>query len=177
MSSLYPFMHSQFPTRERLFRGMHSSCAKHSSANPIVHDLSRRGRNLVPWPPFTIIHKPCVSNHAIKIYNEQECIPVGCVPAARRPYAGVCFPGGSALGGVCSGGCLVWGEGGSAPGGGGWRGGGWREGGRGMGVLGRGGGWVSQHALRQTPLPPVDRHTPMKILPWPNFVAAGKKDI
>ena len=27
---------------------------------------------------------------------KQECIPVGCVPAARRPYAGVCFPGGSA---------------------------------------------------------------------------------
>ena len=24
----------------------------------------------------------------------QECIPVGCVPAARRPYAGVCFRGG-----------------------------------------------------------------------------------
>ena len=22
--------------------------------------------------------------------------------------------------------------------------------------------------------PPVDRHTPVKILPWPNFVAAGK---
>ena len=27
---------------------------------------------------------------------QQECIPVGCVPAARRPYAGVCFLGGSA---------------------------------------------------------------------------------
>ena len=26
--------------------------------------------------------------------GKQECIPVGCVPAARRPYAGVCFPGG-----------------------------------------------------------------------------------
>ena len=25
---------------------------------------------------------------------KQECIPVGCVPAARRPYAGVCFQGG-----------------------------------------------------------------------------------
>ena len=36
---------------------------------------------------------------------KQECIPVGCVPAAHRPYAGVCFPGGvSDLGGVC----LVW---------------------------------------------------------------------
>ena len=38
-------------------------------------------------------------------------------------------------------------------------------------------GGVSQHALRQTPLPPVDRHTPVKILPWPNFVAAGKYTI
>ena len=26
--------------------------------------------------------------------HKQECIPVGCVPAARWPYAGVCFPGG-----------------------------------------------------------------------------------
>ena len=74
---------------------------------------------------------------------------------------GVPGPGGSAsLGGclvwegVCSGGICL--PGGSAPG---------------------GGGWVSQHALRQTPLPlpPVDRHTLVKILPWPNFVAAGNK--
>ena len=43
--------------------------------------------------------------------TKQECIPVGCVPAARRPYAGVCFRGG-----VWSGGCLLWG-GVSAPGG------------------------------------------------------------
>ena len=35
------------------------------------------------------------------------------------------------------------------------------------------GGGISPHALRQTP-PPVDRQTPVKILPWPNFVAAGK---
>ena len=49
------------------------------------------------------------------------------------------------------------------------------------GVWSRGGVWsggclvrggLSQHALRQTP--PVDRQTPVKILPWPNFVAAGK---
>ena len=38
---------------------------------------------------------------AIKTISIQECIPVGCVPAARRPYAGVCFPGGGV--------CLVWG--------------------------------------------------------------------
>ena len=63
--------------------------------------------------------------HAVKDSHfdyKQECIPAGCVPAARRPYAGVYVPGGgvSAPGGVCS-------RGGSAPGG------------------------VSQHALRQTP--------------------------
>ena len=38
-------------------------------------------------------------------------------------------------------------------------------------------GGVSQHALRQTP-PPCGQnslHTLVKILPWPNFVAAGNK--
>ena len=81
---------------------------------------------------------------------KQECIPVGCVPAARRPYAGVCFPGGvGGLWGVCLvGGVLV-----SGPGGGGWclvrggllrggsaRGGGVWSGG-GVGVWSRGGVW------------------------------------
>ena len=53
------------------------------------------------WTINFTIHKKC----------KQECIPVGCVPAARRPYAGVCFPEGwwgvcvSGRGGVC----LVWG--------------------------------------------------------------------
>ena len=37
---------------------------------------------------------------------QQECIPVGCVPAARRPYAGVCFLGGGGVSGP--GGCLLW---------------------------------------------------------------------
>ena len=73
---------------------------------------------------------------------KQECIPVGCVPAARRPYAGVCFSGG----GSPSGGVLH--PGGGSP--------------------SRGGGMASQHALRQTP-PPVDRHTPVKTLPWPQL--------
>ena len=36
------------------------------------------------------------SNNYLKTHLQQECIPVGCVPAARRPYAGVSFPGGSA---------------------------------------------------------------------------------
>ena len=62
---------------------------------------------------------------------KQECIPVGCVPAARRPYAGVCFPGGggvSALGGclllVGGGGVLSGPEGGLLQGGSGLGGGG-----------------------------------------------------
>ena len=33
-------------------------------------------------------------NVFLDFYIKQECIPVGCVPAARRPYAGVCFGGG-----------------------------------------------------------------------------------
>ena len=41
----------------------------------------------------------------VNALNKQECIPVGCVPAARRPYARVCFPGG---GGVSGPGVCVW---------------------------------------------------------------------
>ena len=99
------------------------------------------------------------------------------------PGGGLLWGGGVGVwsGGVCSqegcllqegllleGGCLLWG-GVSAPGGcllpeGLFRG----------GVCS--GGVVSQHALRQTS-PPVDRQTPVKTLPWPNFVAAGKNRI
>ena len=61
-----------------------------------------------------------------------------------------CLPGGSASGGVSAlGGCLPWGG----------------------GVCSQGG--VSQHALRQTPPPLTESQTPVKTLPWPNFVAAG----
>ena len=34
---------------------------------------------------------------------------------------------------------------------------------------GGGGGLASQHALRQTSSPTVDRHTPVKTLPWPQL--------
>ena len=60
---------------------------------------------------------------------------------------GISGPGGSAhgrVGGVCSGGCLLL------------------------------GGVVSQHALRQTSPLWTESQTPVKTLPWPNFVAAGK---
>ena len=100
-----------------------------------------------------------------KILAKQERIPVGCVPAARRPYAGLCFRGGGCWG------CLVWGvvclvRGGLLPG---W----WCAwSGGGGGVPGLGGPGISACTEADT-LPPVDRHTPVKTLPWPNFVAAG----
>ena len=69
-------------------------------------------------------------------------------------------PGGSAPGGVSGPGCLVRGDvsapGGSAP-----------QGGLCWGV--------GIPACTEADTPPVDRHTPVKILPWPNFVAAGKE--
>ena len=51
---------------------------------------------------------------------KQECIPVGCVPAARGPYAGVCFRGGVLHpgGGSPAGGVLHLGGGGAPSGGG-----------------------------------------------------------
>ena len=61
---------------------------------------------------FTIYWKMrCVEKEFLVKIGEQECIPVGCVPAARWPYAGVCFPGGvCSQGGVSApGGCLLWG--------------------------------------------------------------------
>ena len=75
-------------------------------------------------------------------------------------------------GGVWSGGGSGLRAGGSGAGGGVWCRGGLVSGrsGPGGGGLVPGGG-ISQHALRQTPS--VDRQTPVKILPWPNFVAAG----
>ena len=89
-----------------------------------------------------------------KDMTKQECIPVGSVPGARRPYPGVCFPGGCTCRGVCTcrGGCTY-------PG----------------GVYLHGGVLASQHPLRQTPPLWTESHTPVKTLPWPNFVAAGNK--
>ena len=136
-------------------------------------------------------------NIETKNMMKQECIPVGCVPAARWPYPGVCFPGGgvcllrgvSAPRGVSGpGGCLVlggvWSQGVSAPGGvcsrgvsagGFWSGGVWSQGGLLQGVFSwRGLVLVSQHALRQTPLL-TESQMPVKTLPWPNFIAAGNK--
>ena len=38
------------------------------------------------------------------------------------------------------------------------------------------GGHIPACTEADTP-PPVDRQTPVKILPWPNFVAAGKNSL
>ena len=79
------------------------------------------------------------------------------------------LPGGGCL---VRGGLLWWGvwSGGSAPGGGG---GAWSGGSAPGGLSGPEG--IPACTEADTPLPPVDRHTLVKTLPWPNFVAAGKK--
>ena len=76
---------------------------------------------ILPFPQYSLMtdtFSQCEIN-----FEEQECIPVGCVPAAHRPYAAVFFRGGflpgrgglpGPGGAVClvlGGGavCLVWG--------------------------------------------------------------------
>ena len=59
----------------------------HLSATPA--SLLWLRQNCLVWAFSLISNKPIL---------RQECIPVGCVPAARWPYAVVCSPGG----GVCS---------------------------------------------------------------------------
>ena len=94
----------------------------------------------------------------VKFSAKQECIPVGCAPGRSLTVCWSLLPGGrvSGSGGVsCSrrGGLL---QGGLLPGG---------------GCLGPGG--FIPACTEADPPPPEDRQTPVKILPWPNFVAAG----
>ena len=107
------------------------------------------------------------------------CLVGGSLPSPGGAWSGggICSQGGLLLGGwgVCSqgvclvegaiGGCLLpgvsaWsvpGPGGCLlPGGSAWS-----------------GGYIPACTEADTPPPPVDRQTPVKILPWPNFVAAG----
>ena len=73
-----------------------------------------------PYPKIVTLFKNAASiNVHTQKYLKQECIPVGCVPAARRLYAGVCFPGGGVCsrGGVCLGGSAPRGRGCLLPGG------------------------------------------------------------
>ena len=99
--------------------------------------------------------------------------PGGCLlPGGSGPVPGVCSGGVwsrgvSASGGVCSGGQSgPRGVGGSGP----------VPGGLLLGGSAPRG--VSQHALRQN-TPPLwtESQTPVKTLPWPNYVAAGKYTI
>ena len=64
-------------------------------------------QNRKKYLPCTLILRVNLALY-LKFHLKQECIPVGCVPAARWPYAGVCCRGGL-LRGVCSGGCPLWG--------------------------------------------------------------------
>ena len=95
----------------------------------------------------------------------------GGVPGSGGLVQGGLLLGVCSQGGLLPEGCLLWGvsapggvpgPGGSAPGEGGvCSGGAWSRGGVGI------------PACTEADTPPVDRHTPVKILPWPNFVAAG----
>ena len=99
----------------------------------------------------------------LKQHSIQECIPVGCVPAAHWLYAGGVPPwrGVSLTGGVSlAGGGSPWQGGGGSP----WQG----------GLLGRRVVSLAGGSLKQTP-PPVDRITDKKHNLGHNFVAAGKK--
>ena len=66
---------------------------------------------IVPWITelgYSQLSLKIHSSHGILLWHIiliQECIPVGCVPAARWPYAEVCCPGGGGLPGL--GGCLL----------------------------------------------------------------------
>ena len=104
------------------------------------------------------------TGHSLNVCRSQ--LPGGGVSAPR----GVCLlPGGvSTPGGVCSRGGLL--RGGVCSQGGGLLQGGLLQGG---GGLLRGG--VSQDALRQRPPLWTESQTPVKTLPWPNFVAAGNQ--
>ena len=126
------YLHRKFETSKTssLLRCRTHGCSK-SWSKITVHFI---------WVSNQIIEN--ANHHSLIVKEEQECIPVRCVPAARRPYAGVCFPGRGCLlrggvcsGGVCSGGvsalggggCLL--HGGAGLGGRGWSGGVWSWGG------------------------------------------------
>ena len=135
---------------------------KSSILSFLMFDLISHGLNLI-WHKIIIWH--CMEKK-----SQQECVPVGCVPAARRLYGGVCF------GGVClvPGGCLpgpggvsTWSRGVSA-----WSWGVYLV--LGGGLPDRGGvclvpGGACIPACTEADTPPVDRHTPVKTLPWPQL--------
>ena len=141
---------------------------------PQINYLSYRLLTLVMSAPHKTktwaLRTPIWSLSLLHAHEKQECIPVGCVPAAR---GGVCS-GRCLLRGVCSGGvsapgglirvvsdlgwCLLWG--GLLPGGLLWGGLLW-------GGLLWGGWYTSMHWGR----PPLwtEWQTGVKILPWPQL--------
>ena len=111
--------------------GFHVKGFKSYSLNRQTHSQTDMTENITYLDTQVVINQTWIK-------REQECIPVGCVPAARWPYAAVCLWGGVCSWGGAPGGCLL-------PGGLLWG-----------GVCSRGvcllqGDGVSQHALRQTP--------------------------
>ena len=101
-----------------------------------------REKSIKPSPTYYMCVSREMKNSNWNFFKYKKCVPVGCIPPACWPYLLAC----TAQGGLLARGvCLARGglpcQGGSAlPGG-----------------LLAGGGWVSQHALRQTP--PVNRIT------------------
>ena len=62
-------------------------------ATKCLNDLKDRVKNVED----KVRNDQNITQDFLECFIEQECIPVGCVPAARRPYAGVCFPGGGGV--------------------------------------------------------------------------------
>ena len=73
---------------------MHSSRMRTGRSLTVCRSLLPGGGGLLPWRGGLL--PGAVAQHYIfqKHWWTQECIPVGCVPAAHWPYAKVCFPGG-----------------------------------------------------------------------------------
>ena len=94
--------------------------------------------------------------------------PRGCLLPEGSAPGGCLLPGGYGPGGVCSRG-VVWSGGVCAPGD-------LARGGSGPGVWSGGVWWYpSMHWGRTAPLW-TESQTPVKTLPWPNFVATGNKE-
>ena len=92
--------------------GPKGACSCHACKNRLINFIEFMSR--YQWWIYIVKFWMCGplpsgSNFfSISFSMVQECIPVGCVPAARRPHAAVCFRGGCLVwGGLLWGGCLV----------------------------------------------------------------------
>ena len=95
-SHFIPLMKFSFPVFLLFFPDFFQAqkCVYHLK----IIKLSNHAKNCVeitkilPFPQYSLMtdtFSQCEIN-----FEEQECIPVGCVPAAHRPYAAVFFRGG-----------------------------------------------------------------------------------